>query len=138
MQFNYPEASIKDAQATGETFSSQKRTSITLKDENSVFFVFWGHFCPPGSGSGSAICMLIRIRIQQLKLMLIRFRIRIRIQNPDCIGYFGYRFVIFLFCFLELVHHRETHFKCPYRKCVFACGSIPVLRIHLRSAHARY
>jgi hypothetical protein len=59
-----------DAQATGETFSPQKRTSSTSKDENSdLFSIFLGHFCPPGSGSGSAICM--RIRIQQLKLMRI-------------------------------------------------------------------
>ncbi len=57
-----------DAQATGEPFSPQKRTSSASKDENSVLFsIFWGHFCPPGSGS--AICM--RIRIQQLKLMRI-------------------------------------------------------------------
>jgi hypothetical protein len=61
---------MKDTQATGEAFSSQKRTSSTSKDEKSVLFLFFlGHFCPPGSGSGSAICM--RIRIQQLKLMRI-------------------------------------------------------------------
>jgi hypothetical protein len=61
---------MKNAQATGETYSPQKRTSSTSKDENSVLFsIFLGHFCPPGSGSGSAICM--RIRIQQLKLMRI-------------------------------------------------------------------
>jgi hypothetical protein len=56
LQFNYPWASIKDAQATGETFSSQKRTSITLKDENSVFFFLGGSFLPSG----------IRIRIRNL------------------------------------------------------------------------
>ncbi len=51
----YPWASIKDAQATGEAVSPQKRTSSTLKHENSGFFsIFVGHFCPPGSGSGSA------------------------------------------------------------------------------------
>jgi hypothetical protein len=61
---------IKDAQATGEAFSPQKRTSSTSKHENSVLFsIFVSHFCPPGSGSESAI--LMRIRIQQLKLMRI-------------------------------------------------------------------
>ncbi len=79
LQFTYPQAS-QDAQATGETFSPQKRTSSTSKDENSVLFsIFWGHFCPPGSGY--AICM--RIRIRQLKLMRIRIQIRIRIRNPE-------------------------------------------------------
>jgi hypothetical protein len=29
LQFTYPKASIKDAQATGEAFSPQKRTSST-------------------------------------------------------------------------------------------------------------
>jgi hypothetical protein len=33
LQFTYPYASIKDAQATGEAFSPQKRTSITSKHE---------------------------------------------------------------------------------------------------------
>ncbi len=70
MQFTYPQASIKDAQATGEVFSPQKWTSSTLKDENSVLFYFFGSFFPSW----------IRIRIQQLKLM--RIRIRIRIRNP--------------------------------------------------------
>jgi hypothetical protein len=56
LQFTYPQASIKDAQATGEPFNPQKRTFSTSKHENSVLFsIFVGHFCPPGSGSGSAI-----------------------------------------------------------------------------------
>jgi hypothetical protein len=56
LPFTYPLASIKDAQATGEAFSPQKRTSSTSKYENSVFFsIFVGHFCPSRSGSGSAI-----------------------------------------------------------------------------------
>jgi hypothetical protein len=33
---------MKDAQATGETFSPQKKTSSTSKDENSVLFLFFG------------------------------------------------------------------------------------------------
>ncbi len=63
---------IKDAQATGEDFSPQKRISTTSKHENSLIFsVFVGHFAlrdldpetatqineinadPCGSGSGS-------------------------------------------------------------------------------------
>jgi hypothetical protein len=45
LQFTYPWASIKDAQATGEAFSPQKRTSSTSKNENSVLFsIFLGHF----------------------------------------------------------------------------------------------
>jgi hypothetical protein len=52
LQFTYPYTSIKDAQATGEAFSTQKRTSNTSKHDNSVFFsIFVRHFCPPGSGS---------------------------------------------------------------------------------------
>jgi hypothetical protein len=40
--FTYPQASIKEAQATGEAFSPQKRTSSTSKDENSVLLsIFW-------------------------------------------------------------------------------------------------
>jgi hypothetical protein len=35
LHITYPYASIKDIQATGEAFSSQKRTSSTLNDENS-------------------------------------------------------------------------------------------------------
>jgi hypothetical protein len=35
LQFTYPYASIKDAQATGEAFNPQKRTSSTSKHENS-------------------------------------------------------------------------------------------------------
>jgi hypothetical protein len=42
MQFTYPWASIKDAQATGEAFSPQKWTTSTSKGENSVLFsIFW-------------------------------------------------------------------------------------------------
>jgi hypothetical protein len=52
LQFTYPKASIKDAQATGEAFSPQKRTSSTSKHENSLLFsIFVGHVCPPGSGT---------------------------------------------------------------------------------------
>ena len=52
----------KDAQATGETFSHQKRTSSTSKHENSILLFFI---------SGSFLPSWIRIRIQQLKLMRI-------------------------------------------------------------------
>ena len=38
---------LKDAQATGEAFSPQKRTSSTSKHENSVLFsIFVGKFLP--------------------------------------------------------------------------------------------
>jgi hypothetical protein len=48
MQFTYPQASLKDAQATGESFSPQKGTSSTSKHENSLLFsIFVGHFYPP-------------------------------------------------------------------------------------------
>ncbi len=33
LQFTYPQAIIKDVQATGEALSPQKRTSSTSKDE---------------------------------------------------------------------------------------------------------
>jgi hypothetical protein len=47
-----PRPPKKDAQATGEAFSPQKRPSTTSKHENSVLFsIFVGHFFPPGSGS---------------------------------------------------------------------------------------
>jgi hypothetical protein len=50
MQFTYPMASIKNVQATGEVFSPQKRTLSTSKHEiSSLFSIFLGHFCPPGS-----------------------------------------------------------------------------------------
>ena len=53
-EFTVPYASIKDAQATGETFSPQKRTSSTSKHENSLLFsIYVVNFSPPGSGSGS-------------------------------------------------------------------------------------
>jgi hypothetical protein len=52
LQFTYPQASIKDVQATAETFSPQKRTSSASKDE--IF--------KPSSGSISGFT--IRIRIQ--------------------------------------------------------------------------
>ncbi len=52
LPFTYPEASIKDAQATGKAFSPQKRSSRTSTHENSLLFpIFVGHFYPPGSGS---------------------------------------------------------------------------------------
>jgi hypothetical protein len=69
-------ASIKDAQATGETFSPQKRTSSTLNREISFFSVFlWVLFvlrdldpdpdpnsqCGSGSGSGSSRPKSMRI-----------------------------------------------------------------------------
>jgi hypothetical protein len=40
LQFTYPWASIKDAQATGKAFRPPKRTSSTSKHENSVLFLF--------------------------------------------------------------------------------------------------
>jgi hypothetical protein len=40
-----PRRSVKDVQATGETFSSQKRTSSTSKNLLTVFYV-WGSFLP--------------------------------------------------------------------------------------------
>jgi hypothetical protein len=46
MQFTYPYASLKDAQATGEAFNLQKGTSRsnTSKHEKSLFFsIFEGH-----------------------------------------------------------------------------------------------
>jgi hypothetical protein len=43
LQFTYPSASIKDAQATREAFSHQKRTSSTSKYENSCLY-FVSHF----------------------------------------------------------------------------------------------
>jgi hypothetical protein len=46
LQFTYPCVSIKDAQATGEDFSPQKRTSSTSKHENSGLFLFCGSFLP--------------------------------------------------------------------------------------------
>jgi hypothetical protein len=51
-QFTYPLASTKNFQATGEAFSPQKRTSSISKHEIfSLFSIFVGLFCPPGSGS---------------------------------------------------------------------------------------
>ncbi len=51
MQFTYPQAFINDVQATGEAFSPPKRPSSTSKDEfHKLFYIFLGHFCPPGSG----------------------------------------------------------------------------------------
>jgi hypothetical protein len=53
--FSYPYASIKDAQASGEAFIPKKRTPSTSKHENSsLFSIFVGHFCPPGSGSSNS------------------------------------------------------------------------------------
>jgi hypothetical protein len=47
-----PRPPKKDAQATEETFSPQKRKSSTSEHRISYFSIFVGHFCPPGSGSG--------------------------------------------------------------------------------------
>jgi hypothetical protein len=45
LQFTYPYASIKDALATGEAFSSQKRTSSNSKHKISLLFLlFVGNF----------------------------------------------------------------------------------------------
>jgi hypothetical protein len=45
LQFTYSEASIKDAEATGEAVSPPKRTSINSKHENSLLFsLFVGLF----------------------------------------------------------------------------------------------
>jgi hypothetical protein len=45
------EASLKTTKATGEAFNPQKKPSSTSKHENSLlFYIFVGHFCPPGSG----------------------------------------------------------------------------------------
>jgi hypothetical protein len=43
LQFTYPQASLKDAQTTGESFYPQKRTSSTSKHENSfqIFLFLW-------------------------------------------------------------------------------------------------
>ncbi len=54
---SYPQASIQDVQAgTAETFSPQKRTCSTSKDEIfKLSSIFLGRFSPPGSGSGLRI-----------------------------------------------------------------------------------
>jgi len=45
LQFTFPMAFIKDAQATGETFIPQKRTSSTSKHEISLLFLLlWVNF----------------------------------------------------------------------------------------------
>jgi hypothetical protein len=50
LHFFYPRTSIMDAQATGEAFNPQKRTSSTTNQKNSqIFSIFVGHFCPPTS-----------------------------------------------------------------------------------------
>ncbi len=41
LQFTYPQASIKDVQATEEAFSLQKRTSSISKHEISLFFFYF-------------------------------------------------------------------------------------------------
>jgi hypothetical protein len=44
LQFTYPYTSFKDVQVTDEAFSSQKRTSSTLKHEISYFLFLWVTF----------------------------------------------------------------------------------------------
>ncbi len=52
--FTYRQASIKDVQASGEAFRSQRRTPSTSKDDiYKLLYIFQGHFYPPGSKSGS-------------------------------------------------------------------------------------
>ncbi len=69
LQFTCSYATIKYLQATGEAFSSQKRTYSTSKNEIYYLFpMFLGHFCPSGSGSG----LQIRIRIQKTHWILIQ------------------------------------------------------------------
>jgi hypothetical protein len=48
MQFPYPLASIKDAKATGEALSPEKKTSSTSKHGifNGTFFFFCGSLLP--------------------------------------------------------------------------------------------
>ncbi len=61
VQYTYPQASIKDVQATEEAFSLQKRTSSTSKPEMSKkifyfcgsFLLSWIRIPDPGSGYGS-------------------------------------------------------------------------------------
>ncbi len=66
LQFTYPsQASIKDAQATGEAVQPSKENIQPFKKQFCTFFYFCGSFLPSW----------IRIRIQQLKLM--------RIRNPE-------------------------------------------------------
>ncbi len=78
LQSTHPQASIRDAQATEEAVSPQKRTSSTSKHEFSFHFsIFVGHFCPPSSGSG--------LRIQQLKLIRIRnWNLEFHEPNVNC------------------------------------------------------
>ncbi len=46
------QASMRDVQATGETFSPQKKTSSNSNHEiSSLYSIFVDHFCPPGSVS---------------------------------------------------------------------------------------
>jgi hypothetical protein len=45
-------------------------------------------------------------------------------------------FLFVLILFLELLYHRETHFKCLFRMCVYAGPNINVLRVHLRNNRA--
>jgi hypothetical protein len=71
LQFTYPWASIKDVQTTGESFSSQKRTSSTTKDViYNIFSIFLGHFA-----------LLDPDPWTPLNLDPIRIRIRVRIPN---------------------------------------------------------
>ncbi len=78
LQFTYPQASIKDVQATWKAFSPQKHPSLNkIKFIN--FFIFVGHFCPSGSGFGSVL--RIRIWIQGSYWIRIQSGIRIWIHN---------------------------------------------------------
>jgi hypothetical protein len=55
VQLTYPEAFLKDAQATGKAFKPQKRTSSTSKHEYSFrFYIFEGNFCLSESGSSDS------------------------------------------------------------------------------------
>jgi hypothetical protein len=65
MQASYPQAAIKDVQATTKTYSTQKRTSSTSKHEiPSLFF----YFC------GSVLFSLgICIRIRNIDFFLSQF-----------------------------------------------------------------
>jgi hypothetical protein len=55
LQFTYLQASLKDAQATGEVFNPKKKHIQHCKTRKFFpFFIFVVHFCLPGFGSGSS------------------------------------------------------------------------------------